>query len=216
MSSDLWFLVKGVCVLSKKRILIMASGRGSNMEAILDAVQAGRINGEVVGVISSNPRAQALEKCRKRGIRSVVVDRKSFSTKSTWEEELLAVCSSFEPDLICLAGFMHILSSSFVNRFRGRIMNIHPSLLPSFPGLAAQRQAVEYGVKVSGCTVHFVDEGMDTGPIILQAAVPVKDGDDADTLAARILKEEHKLYPEAVRLFCEDRLRLEGRKVFKL
>lgn len=199
--------------LDKKRILILASGRGSNMDAIIKALDQGEIAGEIVGVISSNPQAQAVQKAQSRGIRTLVVDRKAYKGKDLFLQRLQEACADFEPDLLCLAGFMHILSPELVRGYPGRIMNIHPSLLPSFPGLAAQKQALDYGVKYSGCTVHFVDEGMDTGPIILQAAVPVLPGDSADDLAERILREEHRLYPEAVRLFCANRLQIEGRQV---
>ncbi len=199
--------------MTKKRILILASGRGSNMESILKAIDQGQIAGEAVGVISSNPDAPAIEKCCQHNIPYSVVDRKSFSTKADFQKALLVTVQGFRPDLICLAGFMHILGSEFIGKYRNRIINIHPSLLPSFPGLNAQEQALQYGVRFSGCTVHFVDEGMDTGPIILQAVVPVHSDDDAQSLAARILVEEHRIYPEAVRLFCLDQLKIIGRRV---
>ncbi len=191
----------------------MVSGRGSNMESILNAVADGQIAGEVVGVISSNSEAPAIAKCDQRQIPCSVVDRKTFARKADFQQALLATVDGYRPDLICLAGFMHILGAEFISRYRNRIMNIHPSLLPSFTGLNAQEQALAYGVRYSGCTVHFVDEGMDTGPIILQAVVPVYQDDDAASLAARILVEEHRIYPEAVRLFCADRLTIVGRRV---
>ncbi len=199
--------------MSKKRIVILVSGRGSNMEAILKAIDQGEINGQVVGVVSSNPVAPAIQKGQARQIPVTVVDRRESSTKVQFEQELLKVCAAYAPDLLVLAGFMHILSPDFIRQFPRQIINIHPSLLPSFPGLSAHKQALEHGVKLSGCTVHFVDEGTDTGPIILQAAVPVYPDDDEESLAQRILVEEHRIYPLAVSLFCADRLKVQGRKV---
>lgn len=199
--------------MSKKRIVILVSGRGSNMEAILKAIDQGEINGQVVGVVSSNPAAPAIQKGQARQIPVTVVDRRESSTKVQFEQELLKVCAAYAPDLLVLAGFMHILSHDFIRQFPRQIINIHPSLLPSFPGLSAHKQALEHGVKLSGCTVHFVDEGTDTGPIILQAAVPVYPDDDEESLAQRILVEEHRIYPLAVSLFCADRLKVQGRKV---
>ena len=199
--------------MSKKRIVILVSGRGSNMEAILKAIDQGEINGQVVGVVSSNPVAPAIQKGQARQIPVTVVDRRESSTKVQFEQELLKVCAAYTPDLLVLAGFMHILSPDFIRQFPRQIINIHPSLLPSFPGLSAHKQALEHGVKLSGCTVHFVDEGTDTGPIILQAAVPVYPDDDEESLAQRILVEEHRIYPLAVSLFCADRLKVQGRKV---
>ncbi len=185
---------------------ILVSGRGSNMENIL---QAKDLPVDVAVVISDNPRAQALEKARKQGVRAVCIERKN--TKREFEEEIVRELAGV--DLVVLAGFMRILSPWFVGIYEGRIMNIHPSLLPAFPGLDACRQAIEYGVRLSGCTVHFVDAKMDHGPVILQTAVPVFADDTVESLAERILREEHKLYPQAIRLYAEGRLRIEGRRV---
>ena len=197
------------------RIGILVSGRGSNMEAIIDACEEGRIDGEVVVVLSDRPDAPALEKAKRKGIPAMYVPpgKKRYSLVGEAEEEYIRILREYRVDLVCLAGFMRIIKRRFLSEFEGRIMNIHPSLLPSFPGLEAQRQAWEYGVRFSGCTVHFVDETVDGGPIILQAVVPVFDDDTPQTLAERILKEEHRIYPEAIQLFAEGRLRIEGRKV---
>lgn len=195
------------------RIVILISGRGTNMERLIQACQAGEIPAQVVRVISDNPEAWGLQRAQSYGVPTVVVPARAFPDRAAFEAALLEAVREAAPDLICLAGFMRILSPRFVQAYRYRIMNIHPALLPSFPGLHAQRQALEYGVKVSGCTVHFVDEGVDTGPIIVQKAVPVLEDDTEETLAARILQKEHEAYPEAVRLFFEGRLRVEGRRV---
>ncbi|MCS7312580.1 MAG: phosphoribosylglycinamide formyltransferase [Acidobacteria bacterium] len=195
------------------RIVILISGRGTNMERLIQACLAGEIPAQVVRVISDNPAAQGLQRAQAYGVPTVIVPARAFPDRAAFEEALLEAVREAAPDLICLAGFMRILSPRFVQAYRYRIMNIHPALLPSFPGLHAQRQALEYGVKVSGCTVHFVDEGVDTGPIIVQKAVPVREDDTEATLAARILEKEHEAYPEAVRLFFEGRLRVEGRRV---
>jgi len=199
--------------MSVGRIVILISGRGTNMERLIRACQTGEVPAQVVRVISDNPEAPGLERARAYGVPTVVVPARAFPDRAAFEAALLEAVREAAPDLICLAGFMRILSPKFVQAYRYRIMNIHPALLPSFPGLHAQRQALEYGVKVSGCTVHFVDEGVDTGPIIIQKAVPVLEDDTEETLAARILEKEHEAYPEAVRLFFEGRLRVEGRRV---
>lgn len=197
------------------RIGILVSGRGSNMEAIIDACKQGRIDGEVVLVLSDREDAPAIEKAKKKGVDAMYIHpgKKKYSLVGDAEEEYIRVLKEYRVDLVCLAGFMRIIKKRFLQEFKNRIMNIHPSLLPSFPGLEAQRQAWEYGVKFSGCTVHFVDETVDGGPIILQAVVPVFDDDTPETLAERILKEEHRIYPEAVQLFAEGRLKIEGRRV---
>ena len=192
---------------------ILASGRGSNAQAIVDAVRAGRIRGKAAVLISDNPQASVLKRAKEWGIEVCCLDRKSYASHADFEAALAAELDRHGVRLLLLAGFMRLLSPAFIHLYKGRIMNIHPSLLPSFPGLHAQEQAVNYGARVSGCTVHFVDDGMDTGPIILQEAVPVYEDDSADNLAARILAVEHRLYPEAVRLFCEGRLQLNGRHV---
>ncbi len=200
-------------------LAILVSGRGSNMEAILKSIRDGMIKGVVPKVVISNkPNVRALDVARQYGVDTIVIDDNGRKG-ADWEYDKRIVESLKEYDvrpdngLVCLAGFMRIMSREFVQLYRWRIMNIHPSLLPAFPGLNAQRQALEYGVKVTGCTVHFVDEGVDTGPIILQEAVEVKDDDDAESLAARILEKEHMIYPRAVQLFAEGRLRIEGRRV---
>jgi phosphoribosylglycinamide formyltransferase-1 len=201
--------------LSRIKIGVLASGRGSNLQALIDAGQAGRLGAEVVIVISDVESAEALERGRDAGIEACYVDpgpkRARLSRES--ERDMIDLLEARGVSLIALAGFMRILSADFVSHFRGRIMNIHPSLLPSFPGLKAQKQALKYGVKFSGCSVHFVDEGVDTGPIIIQAVVPVLADDTEDTLSERILNEEHRIYSEAVRLFSEGRLSVDGRLV---
>jgi formyltetrahydrofolate-dependent phosphoribosylglycinamide formyltransferase len=181
------------------RIAVLLSGRGSNFEAIADAVSSGRIpEAEIVAVLSDVPEAPGLERARRRGLPAFAVDRGKFASRREYEAELLCILEEAKPDLICLAGYMRILSPEFVARFRGRILNIHPALLPKFRGLHAQRQALEAGETVSGCTVHFVDEGTDTGAVILQRKVPVLPGDTEESLSERILVEEHRAYPEAV------------------
>jgi phosphoribosylglycinamide formyltransferase-1 len=192
------------------KMAVLVSGRGSNLQAIIDGIQAGEINGEIIAVISDKREAYALRRAERAGIRTIVIEE---SPPEAFQQALLNCLRALGPDLILLAGFMRLLSSSIINSFPGRIMNIHPSLLPSFPGLQAQRQALEYGVKVTGCTVHFVDEGMDTGPVILQEAVPVLEGDDLDSLSERILEAEHRTYVKAVQLFAQGRLEIEGRRV---
>lgn len=197
------------------RIGVLASGRGTNLQALIDAEREGRLLGKVVVVLSDVPDAQALNRARHAGITAIYIDpgRPGARLAAENEQRYIETLRSYEVDLIALAGFMRILSKEFVKRFEGRILNIHPSLLPSFPGLNAQRQALDYGVKFSGCTVHFVDEGVDTGPIIIQAVVPVLDDDTVESLSQRILKEEHRIYVEAINLFAQNRLRVEGRVV---
>ena len=197
----------------KKRIAVLASGRGSNFQAMIDAIQAGQIPADCVALITDNPKAYAIERAEKAGIPRIVIDYTSFPSREVYERALLSAMQEVNADLFVLAGYMRILGTSIVRAFPGKMVNIHPALLPSFTGLHAQRQAVEYGVKIAGCTVHFVDESLDGGPIILQGWVPVLDDDDEDSLADRILVQEHICFPEAVRLFCEDRLTIVGRKV---
>ncbi|MCL6564868.1 MAG: phosphoribosylglycinamide formyltransferase [Acidobacteriia bacterium] len=197
-----------------KRIGILLSGRGSNFEALADAVASGRIpNAEIAVVISNREGAPGIEKARARGIEALVIPSKG-KEREAYDREVVAALRERGVELVCLAGFMRLLSPYFVQEYRNRILNIHPSLLPAFPGLEAQRQALEYGVKYSGCTVHFVDEQLDAGPIICQAVVEVRDDDTPETLAARILREEHRIYAEAVRIVLEGRYRIEGRRVF--
>jgi phosphoribosylglycinamide formyltransferase-1 len=204
--------------LPRIRIGVLASGRGSNLQAIMDSVRQGRLDADVAVVVSDVADAVALTRARSAGIEARFIDpgpKRAHLTKES-EHEIIDVLEECRVDLIALAGFMRILGPPFIRHFSGRIMNIHPSLLPSFPGLRVQKKALEYGVKYSGCTVHFVDEGVDTGPIIIQAAVPVLEGDTEETLSARILKEEHRIYTEAIRLFADGRLRIEGRVVHVL
>lgn len=200
--------------MAKTVIAILASGRGSNAHAIYEAIQAGTISAQIAVVVSDNEAAPVLNLFRGYSIPVLCLDRRKYVSRDLFESVLADELDKHGVELVVLAGFMRILSPNFVRRYRGRIMNIHPSLLPAFPGLDAQGQAIRYGARVSGCTVHFVDEGMDTGPIILQQPVPVYDTDTATTLAARILHEEHRIYPEAVRLYSEGRLQIDGRQVF--
>lgn len=195
------------------KIGVLVSGRGSNLQALIDAVSSKKIRGEIAVVISNVPGVAALERAKKHGIKAVVIDGREHSDKSSYEKQIIRTLEENQVGLVCLAGYMKLLSPELVKHFSGRVMNIHPALLPAFPGLHVQRKALEYGVKVSGCTVHFVDEGCDTGPIIIQAAVPVLDNDTEETLSARILEQEHRIYPEAVRLFAEGKLKIEGRRV---
>jgi phosphoribosylglycinamide formyltransferase 1 len=186
---------------------VLVSGRGSNLQALIDA----KLNIRVV--ISDKADAFALERARKHGIDAVYLDPKSFKDKTVYELEIVSILKKHEVGLVCLAGYMKIVGEVLMGHYPNKILNIHPSLLPAFPGLHAQKQALDYGARFSGATVHFVDDGCDTGPVILQAAVPVNDNDTEETLSARILEQEHKLYPKAVKLFVEGKLSIEGRKV---
>jgi len=195
------------------RLAVLASGRGSNLGAILEACRQDEFPARVVVVVSDRERAPALERARREGVDAVFLDPKAYGDRATYDEALVTTLERYRPGLVCLAGFMRLLSPAFVSAWAGRLMNVHPSLLPAFPGLHPHRQALAYGVKVSGATVHFVDDGVDTGPVILQASVAVRPDDTEDTLSARILAEEHRLYPEAIRLFAEGRLAIAGRRV---
>jgi len=199
------------------RIAVLASGRGSNLQAIIDGIEAQQVDAHLVAVISNKQDAVALERARKHGVPDIFVDPKPFAGRSdgrdAYDRALLEVLEKRDVELVLLAGYMKIVTGVLVNAFANRMMNIHPSLLPSFPGLDVQRKAIEWGCKLAGCTVHFVTEGVDEGPIILQAAVPVLDRDTPDILAGRILEQEHKIYPRAVQLFAEGRLKVEGRLV---
>jgi phosphoribosylglycinamide formyltransferase 1 len=195
------------------RLAVLASGRGSNLGAILAACRRPDFPARVVAVVSDRERAPALELARQAGVEAVFLDPKAHGDRVAYDAALLAVLERYRPGLVCLAGYMRILTPPFVRSWAGRLMNIHPSLLPAFPGLHAQRQALDYGVKVAGATVHFAEEGVDTGPIIVQASVPVRADDTEESLAARILVEEHRIYPEAIRLFAEGRLVIRGRRV---
>jgi phosphoribosylglycinamide formyltransferase-1 len=198
----------------KLRLGVLVSGRGSNLQAIIDASEAGAISAVVAIVISDVANARALRLARNHGIEAVSIDPRLHATSEDFDATVIDLLRKHEVELVCLGGFMRLLSPHFIGEYRNRIMNIHPALLPAFPGLHAQRQAIRCGAKVSGCTVHFVDEGVDTGPIIMQAAVPVLDDDTEESLSARILTCEHRIYPRAIQLFAEGRLEIRGRRVF--
>lgn len=196
------------------RIGVLVSGRGSNLQALLDAQAAGRLGGEVVVVISNHAGAPALDRAAAVGVPTVVLERDAFPTRKAQHLAIAETLADHGVDLVVLAGFDRIVHPEVVRRYEGRILNVHPSLLPAFAGgLHAQAEALAYGVKIAGCTVHFVTDDVDAGPIVLQAAVPVLDDDTVESLSARILAEEHRILPEAVRLFSEGRLRIEGRRV---
>lgn len=195
------------------RIGVLASGRGSNLQALMDACREGRIDGQIVAVLSDKADAYALERAKLAGVEGLFLDPATYAGKNAYNMALTDTLKERGVDLVCLAGYMRIVRKPLLEAFDGRMLNIHPSLLPAFPGLDAQRQALEHGVKVAGCTVHFVTEGMDEGPIVLQAVVPVREDDTVASLGERILAEEHKIYPEAVQLFAAGRLRFEGRRV---
>ncbi|EGS33323.1 phosphoribosylglycinamide formyltransferase [Veillonella sp. oral taxon 780] len=197
----------------RKRLALFGSGRGSNGEAIYKVIEAGHINGEIVLIISDRSNVGIVEKGCAWHIPVYIVDPANYGTEAAWTQAMLDLLQEYEVEGILLAGYTRILPPTFVQAYRGNILNIHPSLLPAFTGLQAQKQALLKGVKYTGCTVHFVDEGMDTGPIIAQAVVPVYEDDTVDTLSTRILHEEHRIYPEAVRLFCEDALNILGYRV---
>jgi phosphoribosylglycinamide formyltransferase 1 len=196
-----------------KRIGVLLSGRGSNFEALADSLASGRIpNAEIAIVVSNRENAPGLDRAKARQIPALSIPSKGLE-RETYDRQVVAVLNEHKVDLVCLAGYMRLLSPYFVAHFPNRILNIHPSLLPSFPGLESQRQALEYGVKFAGCTVHFVDENLDAGPIVLQSVVPVRDDDTEDSLSARILEEEHKIYSQAVRVVLEGRYKIQGRRV---
>jgi len=201
----------------KLRLGVLASGRGSNLQALIDAIDAGTVQAGIAVVISNKGEALALERARVHGVTDVFLDPKPYAgmtdKREAYDRGVLDILRKYDVNLVLLAGYMRIVTPVLIEAYRNRMMNIHPSLLPSFPGLDAQKQALEWAVKVSGCTVHFVTEGVDEGPIILQAAVPVLERDSPETLAARILIEEHKIYPRAVQLYAEGRLHVEGRRV---
>jgi len=199
-------------VRMKKRLGILISGRGSNFLAIADAIAGHRLDAEIAVVISNHPEAPGLAAAQERGLLAVALPSKGLD-RETYDRQLIQELQKNRVDLVCLAGYMRILSGHFIREYSQRIVNIHPSLLPAFHGLDAQHQALEHGVKFSGCTVHFVEEGLDSGPIIAQAMVPVLAGDTAESLSARILKEEHRIYPEALGLVLSGKYRVEGRRV---
>ena len=192
-----------------KRIVILISGRGSNLQSILEA----KLDAQIVAVISNNPAAKGIDVARSFGVTTAVVDHRAFPDRTSFDSALADKADSYRPDLLVLAGFMRILTEVFTKRFGGRIMNIHPSLLPAFPGVNTHLRALQEGVRIHGCTVHFVTPELDHGPIIVQAAVPVLPGDDEGRLAARVLEQEHRIYPQAIRWFLEGRLVLEGNRV---
>jgi phosphoribosylglycinamide formyltransferase 1 len=197
----------------KKRIGVLLSGRGSNFEALADSVTAGRIpNAEIAIVVSNREGAPGIDRAKERKIATRIIPSKGLE-REAYDRQVVAALNEYKVDLVCLAGYMRLLSPYFVAAFPQRILNIHPSLLPSFPGLESQRQALEYGVKLAGCTVHFVDENLDAGPIVLQAVVPVKDEDAEAALSERILREEHRIYSEAVRIVLEGKFKIAGRRV---
>jgi phosphoribosylglycinamide formyltransferase 1 len=199
------------------RVGVLASGRGSNLQAIIDAIESNRLRAKLAVVISNKREAPALERARRHGAPDVFIDPKPFAgqpdSREAYDRAVLEVLQKHDVELVLLAGYMRIVTSVLIEAYRERMMNIHPSLLPSFPGLDVQKKALEWGVKLAGCTVHFVTEGVDEGPIIIQAAVPVSEDDSPETLSERILRQEHVIYPQAVQLYAEGRLRVEGRRV---
>lgn len=192
---------------------VLVSGNGTNLQAIIDQIASGGLSVQVACVISNKAEAYALERARKHGIPAIHLAFKGFDGREAYDASLVKLLAEHDVELVILAGFMRILTPVIIDAFPNRIMNIHPALLPAFPGLDAQKQALDYGVKVSGCTVHFVDAGCDTGPIIIQAVVPVEEGDTVESLSQRIHTEEHRIYPEAIKLYAEGRLKVEGRRV---
>jgi phosphoribosylglycinamide formyltransferase 1 len=197
----------------KFKLAVLVSGRGSNLQAIIDSIEENNLAAEISLILSNVPDAYALQRGKKHGLESIFLDPKSFSNRDDYEKQMIELLRSKSIDLVCLAGFMRILGKKFIEAFSGKIINIHPSLLPAFPGLNVQKKALEHGVKFSGCTVHFVNEEVDGGAIILQAAVPILDADDVQSLSDRILEQEHIIYPEAIRLIIEDNLEFSGRRV---
>lgn len=199
---------------SKKTVSFLISGRGSNFSAVAEKIQKGTINAKPGVVIANKKDASGLKKAEGYGFKALAVSNKDFANRVDFELELIRILKLYKTDLVVAAGFMLILSSVFIREFKNRIINIHPSLLPAFPGRDAQKQAFEYGAKVTGCTCHFIDEGVDTGPIIIQSPILIAEDDDVNSLSMKILKEEHRILCESVNLFCDDRLSFSGRKVF--
>jgi len=199
-------------VTAPLRLGVLVSGGGTDLQSILDAVAAGRLDAEVRLVLSNRPKAGALERAARAGVPGLCISHKPFETREAFEEAMLGALRQHGVEWVALAGFMRVLTGHFLRAYPGRVVNIHPALLPAFPGVDAQRQAFEHGVKLTGCTVHFVDEGVDTGPIIGQAVVPVLEGDDVEALRHRILEEEHRLYPRVLQLLAEGRVVREGRR----
>ena len=199
----------------KFKLAVLVSGRGSNLQAIIDSVDKSSLTAEISLVLSNVKDAYALERAKKHGLEVVFLDPKIFPNKATYEKKMVELLRSKSVDLICLAGFMRILGKKFIEAFPGQIINIHPSLLPAFPGLNVQKKALEHGVKFSGCTVHFVNEEIDGGPIIKQSVVPIHDKDSIESLSKRILEQEHIIYPEAIQLIIEDKIKFSGRRVLR-
>jgi len=195
------------------KIAVLASGRGSNFQSIQDVIEEGKIKAKIVLLVTDNRKAQALERAGNHGIETLFLNPKEFSEREAFDSAIASALRKRQIGLVLLAGYMRVVSRNLIRPFKNKIMNIHPALLPSFPGLHGQADACNYGAKIAGCTVHFVDEGVDTGPVIIQAAVPAYDDDTEETLSARILRCEHKIYPKAVKLFAEGRLEVDGRKV---
>jgi len=199
---------------NKLKIGVLVSGSGSNLQSIIDNIEKGLLDAVITVVVSNNPQAYAIERAKKHQIPIVVLENKDYKNKDGFDGAMVDILKSYSVELVVMAGFMRVLSPVFLNSFHMKIMNIHPAVLPSFPGIHAQKRAAEYGVKFSGCTVHFADEGVDTGPIIIQAIVPAYDDDTEDTLAARILREEHRIYPQAIQFYAEGRIEVKDRKVY--
>lgn len=199
---------------NKLPIGVLISGSGSNLQAIIDACEAGRLDAQIKVVISDNPSAYGMERCYKHSIPAKVVAKEAFPKKAAYDDELIKTLNEHGVNLVVLAGFMRILTPALIAAFPMRIMNIHPSLLPAFPGLDVQKKALDHGVRFTGCTVHFVDAGVDSGPIIIAAVVPVNHADTVDTLSHRILEQEHRIYPQAIQLYAQGRLSVHGRRVF--
>jgi len=199
--------------MAKEILGVLCSGRGTDLQSIIDAIETGDLHAQIGVILADKPEAYALERAKKAGLKNICVNRKEYNTREDFERELVKELHAAGVTLVILAGFMRLLSPYFVHEYSGRIMNIHPALLPSFGGAHAHRDVLAYGAKVSGCTVHFVDEGMDSGPIIMQAAVPVLEDDTEETLGARVLEVEHIIYPKAIELYIEGRLKVEGRRV---
>ena len=198
---------------NKMRIAVLASGSGTNLQSILERQRQGQLDVEIALVISNNPEAKALQRAAQAGLATRSINHRNFNSRAEFDQAVVAELTSAEVELVVLAGFMRILSDVFLRAYPQRIINIHPALLPAFPGLDAQQQALDYGAKFSGCTVHLVDGGVDTGPIIVQAAVPIQADDDKDSLAARIQEQEHRIYPQAIQWFAEGRIKVDGRQV---
>ncbi|MFH1125734.1 MAG: phosphoribosylglycinamide formyltransferase [Candidatus Altiarchaeota archaeon] len=199
--------------MGRLKIGLLASGRGSNLQAVIDCIERGELNAEIAVVVSNKKDALALERARTHGIKAIFVDIRGFQDRNAYERKIVEILNESKVELVVLAGYMLIIGMTILQAFRNRIINIHPALTPSFPGLHAQKQAVDFSVRYSGCTVHFVDESLDAGPIILQSVVPVMIDDTEESLSKRILEQEHKILPEAIRLYSEGRLKIEGRKV---